>query len=590
MTLRHFALLLAFLLAPAMSVLADDLAEEMIPPPLDLDVRGTSLLWAGSPSKQAVALTFDDGPLPGKTEAILSLLKENQIRATFFSIGEKVDAHPELLRLVVADGHEIGNHSQTHKKLTSAGSAEAMREIKRCQESIFVALGFRPQLFRPPYGAANMTTLSVLSHLGLSAVFWSIDTNDWKAKSAEQVENSVLDNVKNGDVILFHEHASHTLAALPRIISAIRDRGLAFETVSELFDRVPPGTQPVMALASAGPLPQAQQPKDDSANLAPEPAVAEKPMDQPLSAASQVVSGPPASPVMPLPTAAEAIPLPLADAPPPVQAIELPHEGSQAPVPPLQPSMTPLPTETSTTVPPAPTETQTETPPPTATPTALPLIAQPAPQQEPPTVQTASVSSNDWLFSAPDLSEPTAPQTTVIEDPPKPSPAPQTPPATAPPKHTPKPGAAAAATSHTPPAGSQPAPGSKNGLPSPPSVLTAGQGRTESPAPPEPLKPLGEPPKPEMTAAPAVAATNPPESGVTEAGDPRRVRRLMPVTKFKEKLTVPVEPVSTESGSALPRPYPSSVRLQPKPEKERPRPEGGWGYAARHTATLKTVP
>ncbi len=228
---------------------SQDYAEEMIPPPLDLDIRGTSLLWAGSPYKQAVALTFDDGPIPGKTDAVLAILREQGIKATFFLVGERIRSNPGLALQVALEGHDIGNHSESHRNLAKLGSAETIREISRCQDAISGAIGIKATLFRAPYGAANMTTLAALSHLSLSAVFWSIDTRDWKAQSEAEVQNAALKDIQNGDVILFHEHSRHTVGALPGIIRAISERGFGFETVSALFDR-PQAGPPLLASAT----------------------------------------------------------------------------------------------------------------------------------------------------------------------------------------------------------------------------------------------------------------------------------------------------------------------------------------------------
>jgi peptidoglycan/xylan/chitin deacetylase (PgdA/CDA1 family) len=229
----------------------EETGEEMIPPPLDLEVRGTSLLWAGSPNRQAVALTFDDGPIPGKTDEILRILAENQALATFFLIGDKALAYPELVQRILLEGHEIGNHTQNHRNLTKANPRDVLKEVRSCQDSIEKAILIKPQLFRAPYGAANMTTFSVLSHLGLTAVFWSIDTRDWAAKKPETIREAVLGSVQNGDVILFHEHSTHTIAALNGILQELQFRGFALQTISQLFDRIPYGPQvPPSLLAS----------------------------------------------------------------------------------------------------------------------------------------------------------------------------------------------------------------------------------------------------------------------------------------------------------------------------------------------------
>lgn len=249
---RNFWLAVLPVLILAASAFATDESqgEEMSLPAIDVEMRGTTLLWAGSPHRQEVSLTFDDGPLPGKTEALLDILRAQDIHATFFVIGEKVKAHPELIRLMVNDGHEIGNHTYTHPNLTKVSSKSVYRELNDCQKAVESAVGFRPTIFRAPYGAANLTVFSYLSHIGLSAAFWSIDTRDWDAKSVQQVEDSILPKVKAGDVILFHEQSRHTVAALPNIIEGIRSKGLGFKTISGMFDLVQPTPPAVIASAT----------------------------------------------------------------------------------------------------------------------------------------------------------------------------------------------------------------------------------------------------------------------------------------------------------------------------------------------------
>lgn len=388
---------------------AEDWVEEMVPPPLDLEVRGTSLLWAGSPSRQAVALTFDDGPIPGKTQELLSILQANQAPATFFLIGDKVHAHPELVRQMVAEGHEIGNHTYSHKNLSRTSPKDVLKEIKQCQDAIQAAVGFKPALFRAPYGAANMTTFSVLSHMGLTAVFWSIDTRDWDAKNPDQVKQRSLNRLQNGDIILFHEHSRHTINALPGIIDEIRSKGFTFMTISQLFDRTPasqaatalaaaPATSTVphpdvvsatttTAISSVAAVPHRPMPDFEdhsppeemesspkaarSIRLEPSPVIdsdaakGNQPSGQPDSDSSPESS--PAVSEVPSVPMSTSTPVPTLTPPP-----------TQIPLPTLTPSATPTATSTSTAKPtdtliPTPTDTETEVPPTeTATPTSTP--------------------------------------------------------------------------------------------------------------------------------------------------------------------------------------------------------------------------
>ncbi len=417
---RAVVILFAILLSTPLSANDDDLAEEMIPPPLDLDMRGTSLLWAGSPNKQAVALTFDDGPIPGKTGELLRILKENQAFATFFVVGSKASEHPELIQQVIAEGHEVGNHTQSHRNLTKAGAKEIQAEVKLCQEAVNKAVGFRPTLFRAPYGAANMTTLSVLSHFGLTAVFWSIDTRDWAAKESSTITSAVLDHIQNGDVILFHEHSSKTITALPGIIQELQKRGFVCVSISQLFDRPPAGPATVIASAKQSirlPVVKTTSPATkreaaperpvpdfvDMAPSEPEVAVAAKPAEEPADNGNGYAK-PETSPA-PAVLAAVASPAPVVSSPTPTALVQ-----QAKAIDPVLPTLTPAASPTETALPsPSPTFTETETALPTVTETTLPS-ASPTPSM------TASPTAT-FTTPPPATTTPTLP-------PPTPSPSP----------------------------------------------------------------------------------------------------------------------------------------------------------------------
>ena len=190
----------------------------------------------GAPTK--LALTFDDGPHPTRTAAILDLLAEYGVRATFFVIGENAEAHPELVERELAEGHEVANHTMTHAALSRLSYRDAMTEVMDAEHAIFPDGSGRSTLLRPPCGAVGQQTLKAAERLGMSIVLWSVDTRDWEHKSAEAIIRTVREGVTGGDIILFHDFVSgesHTLEALETLIPELIGEGYEFVTVSELF-------------------------------------------------------------------------------------------------------------------------------------------------------------------------------------------------------------------------------------------------------------------------------------------------------------------------------------------------------------------
>lgn len=182
-----------------------------------------------------VALTFDDGPFVSKTPKILKILDEYDARATFFVLGRYVQRHPELAQQILDAGCEVGSHSWFHDKQTALDSEQRAEDFAMTAEAFAEATGAVPYLFRAPYGAVNDEVKADIAGQKMLSVLWSLDTEDWRAKSADQVYNAVMDNVKNGDIILMHENAAYTVEVLPRVLAALRDEGYIVVTVSELI-------------------------------------------------------------------------------------------------------------------------------------------------------------------------------------------------------------------------------------------------------------------------------------------------------------------------------------------------------------------
>jgi peptidoglycan/xylan/chitin deacetylase (PgdA/CDA1 family) len=139
-----------------------------------------------------LALTFDDGPNPAWTPALLDLLAEHQVRATFFMLGGHAKAEPELVRRIAAAGHSVGNHSWSHPNLARTAAARVREELHRTQETLAEILGAPVRYFRPPFGARRPAVFRIARELGLEPVLWNAMTSDWREPSAERIATQLM--------------------------------------------------------------------------------------------------------------------------------------------------------------------------------------------------------------------------------------------------------------------------------------------------------------------------------------------------------------------------------------------------------------
>ena len=203
--------------------------------------HGESHLIVGNRSAgKCVALTFDDGPHKTYTPEILDILDEYNAKATFFIVGSNAEEYPEIVLETYNRGHEIGNHTYTHPNLKTLSHEKRLEEIQKTQDILTEITGEAPKLFRPPGGYVSNSIIDELSALDCSAVLWSWrqDTRDWSCPRVECVVKGVLDNLRDGDIILFHDYNaagnSPTPQALREILKALSEDGYRFVTVSEL--------------------------------------------------------------------------------------------------------------------------------------------------------------------------------------------------------------------------------------------------------------------------------------------------------------------------------------------------------------------
>lgn len=187
--------------------------------------------------QKRVALTFDDGPSEKHTKEILDLLDQYHVKATFFVVGSNVCKNPDLLRLEVEKGHEIGNHTFTHPHLKKIDRVSLEDELQKTADAVYAISGKQIRLFRPPEGYRSDAVASATQNLGYQLVYWTIDTTDWAHNSTRNIVETVKKNVKDGSIILMHDYIvgeSNTADSLRQIIPYLQEQGYRFVTVSEL--------------------------------------------------------------------------------------------------------------------------------------------------------------------------------------------------------------------------------------------------------------------------------------------------------------------------------------------------------------------
>lgn len=182
------------------------------------------------PNKPMIALTFDDGP-SSYTQTIVDCLEKNNARATFFVVGNRVNSYKSQLKAAFDAGCEIGNHTWSHPTLTRLSTADVKSQISRTDNVVKSITGTAPTIYRAPGGATNSR---VRSNIAKPHIFWSIDTLDWKHRNSQKTINSVLNNVRDGDIILMHDIHKPTMQAALYLIPELKKRGYQMVTVSEL--------------------------------------------------------------------------------------------------------------------------------------------------------------------------------------------------------------------------------------------------------------------------------------------------------------------------------------------------------------------
>lgn len=215
--------------------------------PVDLRIlqqRYPEIFFTQGPTDQKqIALTFDDGPDPRFSNDVLDVLKQYNVPATFFVLGSKAVANPEIVKRMQNEGHVIGNHTYAHPNLVEEADLETLeREVTRTEDALNEIIGYRTKLFRPPFGFLYNELVEKLGNMNYYVIAWSVDSLDWQEDPPEVITSKVVDNIHPGAIILMHDGAessgdrTNTILSLQQIIPILQEQGYEFVTVPDLLN------------------------------------------------------------------------------------------------------------------------------------------------------------------------------------------------------------------------------------------------------------------------------------------------------------------------------------------------------------------
>ena len=199
--------------------------------------RKRPTLWNSvNTQRRVVALTYDDGPHAKLTPQLLDILKRENVRATFFVLGSLVEAYPQIVQRMAADGHEVANHTWDHPRLPSLSAEKLDRQIRETTAIIEKNTGQKVTIMRPTYGLYNERVKNdLLEKYRLDMILWSVDPNDWKKPGANTVARRLIEGAHPGAILLAHDIHPGTIQATPKAIAGLKAKGYEFVTVSELL-------------------------------------------------------------------------------------------------------------------------------------------------------------------------------------------------------------------------------------------------------------------------------------------------------------------------------------------------------------------
>ena len=182
-----------------------------------------------------IAITFDCAWGAGDMESILSTLKNHNCKATFFVLGTWAEQNPDIMKKIVSEGHEVGNHSYNHTHYTAMSQNEMLADIDKCNKAIKDTTGVTPVLFRAPSGDYNNSVIEAAHGKNMEYIQWSVDSLDWRGLNCEQVLERIIPKTKSGDILLFHNGTPHTAESLERILTELEGKGFSYLKVSDLI-------------------------------------------------------------------------------------------------------------------------------------------------------------------------------------------------------------------------------------------------------------------------------------------------------------------------------------------------------------------
>lgn len=188
-----------------------------------------------------VAITYDDGPVPGTTPQLLDILKRKNVQATFFVVGQNVAAYPEILRRIRDEGHTIANHTYTHPDLAHQADGTISAQLDDTNAAIKNAAGVSPQWMRPPYGSYDSRTSAQAGDRGMAVAMWDVDTSDWQHRNAATTCSRAVAGAQPGSIVLMHDIHQPTVDATECVIDGLRAKGLRPVGLEELIKRPEPG-------------------------------------------------------------------------------------------------------------------------------------------------------------------------------------------------------------------------------------------------------------------------------------------------------------------------------------------------------------
>lgn len=196
--------------------------------------RELPIYCVDTPEKK-IAISFDAAWGANYTEDLLKILKKYDVKTTFFLVGFWVDKYPEMVKRIDEEGHEIGNHSSKHPHMSQLSAEQIKAELTGTSGKIEAITNRKVALFRPPFGDYNNRLITTSRELGLQVIQWDVDSLDYKDYGTDAIVKRVLSKVKNGSIVLFHNNATYTTAALPVILENLQKEGYKIVPISELI-------------------------------------------------------------------------------------------------------------------------------------------------------------------------------------------------------------------------------------------------------------------------------------------------------------------------------------------------------------------